>query len=530
MAVKSPIEQIQKFAIGKGTAPSFLINQIGKHLGVNTTPSNIGVVPEASLSAIAGELSKRGDFQNTLKQGQQNIDRGTIRDDARWDLIAEITGATEQSLTEGKFSAANRKTAFAPTPVEGALASPESDFAVSTSGAPVPLDVFKRAISPDLQVNPEIAAGLASKVEPTKTIEDATTATKDVVPTSVIPTKTATPSIGSFVDQATNSASSIATQFSDQIKTKEAERAKLETDLGDELKTPRKSAIDILEDQGVKAKMDALASINAQINTEKASLNMGQLEEGQRIAPLTIIGRRQSLLEQRAAARIGALSAQASLVAGQLEGAKFMADIAISEMNKAKDDKIDAYTTLLNLNERGLVRLENKEKDAINLQMAELKAQAKVISDNKDAIFDLMQNNPEASTKAGVTFLDTAEEALLKMQPFLAAQEAKERDLRIQGIEADLVRKKQLAAKGTGTGTVTPTDGEYTETEIENILSLSADEDGNLDLTKFGKLVSQKDRLTVLNKAREFGFFDEEVEKPGFWSSFLGGVKNFFTK
>jgi hypothetical protein len=207
--------------------------------------------------------------------------------------------------------------------------------------------------------------------------------------------------------------------------------------------TSRESEITrILQEAGVKEKQAALSDLKMKMAQAQEALNLGVQQENGRIAPMSIIGRRQQLLVEQAQGKIGALAAIANVYADDLDQAWNVANITIDAMNQDRQEKINAYQFLITANENKIVSLKAEEKDAINSQIKILQdAQAKA-EVNKNKVMELITKNPIEAQKAKVSLTDTYEQAMAKIQPLVAKRAETEYALQLEGAKLDVQLKK----------------------------------------------------------------------------------------
>jgi len=195
-----------------------------------------------------------------------------------------------------------------------------------------------------------------------------------------------------------------------------------------------KEAKDLLEDLEMTKKQEALTGIMADIAKEKEVMQLGVSQEGQRIAPMSIIGRRQRVVEERGLARIGALTAMAEVAQNDIDMAWQKAEFFMDAINADKDNQIRAYEKLLDLSESRIVTLKQDEKDYINNQIATIRDERDRLETNKNNIMNLIIENPLAAQKGKVSLTDTPEQAVAKMAPFLA-EEAETADVKAYSLD-----------------------------------------------------------------------------------------------
>lgn len=230
---------------------------------------------------------------------------------------------------------------------------------------------------------------------------------------------------------------------STQKQQAEASLAAAQQGLTNIYNTSRESEIArILQETGIKDKQAALSDLKMKMAQAQESLNLGLQQENGRIAPMSIIGRRQQLLVEQAQGKIGALAAIANVYADDLEQAWNVASLTIDAMNQDRQEKIDAYQFLIKANEDKIVNLKAEEKEAINSQIKILQtAQAKA-EENKNKVMELITKNPIEAQKGKVSLTDTYEQAMAKIQPLVAKRAETEYALQLEGAKLDVQLKK----------------------------------------------------------------------------------------
>ena len=188
--------------------------------------------------------------------------------------------------------------------------------------------------------------------------------------------------------------------------------------------TPTMDALNI-EKQTIIEKQADFVEIQKQIANERARLDLGLAQEQDKLAPLSIIGRRQATLESRGLARIGALTSIAQILQGDLEFAKDMANATISAMNKDRELQLDAIDTLITLKDKEIVKLSNEENAILESRQVVITKAMENAQDDADKVFDLIKDNPQAAIKGKVTYEDSPTLALAKMAPYMALDEEK---------------------------------------------------------------------------------------------------------
>lgn len=196
----------------------------------------------------------------------------------------------------------------------------------------------------------------------------------------------------------------------------------------------------------VDSNIALLGEIKQKIVNAQEALNLGMVYEGDRPARMTFITGAQSTLKQQGLATIGALQGTAAVIQGNLELAKAYADATVSAIQSDQEVSYKALTTLLDLADKDLVSVSEEERGVIDSRIKTLNERATQLQENKDQVVDLMTKYPDAFLKGGVTLLDTKEQALKKMLPFIAERDRIEFQAKIN----------EMNAKGAGVDGLTP--------------------------------------------------------------------------
>jgi hypothetical protein len=220
--------------------------------------------------------------------------------------------------------------------------------------------------------------------------------------------------------------------------------------------TNRESEITrIMQEAGIKEKQAALSDLKVKMAQAQEALNLGLQQENGRIAPMSIIGRRQSLLVEQAQGKIGALAAIANVYADDLDQAWNVANLTIDAMNQDRQEKIDAYKFLITANENKIVNLKAEEKTAINSQIKILQDAQTKVEANKDKIMQLMFDHTIEFQNAKISLTDTYEQAAAKIQPELAKTATQKLALENAQKQAELAKTQAETNKirgGSGSG------------------------------------------------------------------------------
>lgn len=243
--------------------------------------------------------------------------------------------------------------------------------------------------------------------------------------------------------------------------------------------------------EGLQAKQDALMEVKRQISVEQQKLQLGLAGEGDKLAPLSIIGRRQATLQAQGLARIGALTAIAQIDQEDLAFAKDMVNATVSAIQADTKQQQDALSTLVTLQDKNIVRLTDEENAVVKARQEVLTKQMDNIQKNATSVFDLIKGNTGAALKSGVSLSDTPAVALSKMAPYMAAEAAtKAQANNTQVVEVN--GKKLLINSSTGktiqdlgtatsSSTSTPKPFQYTASNFATRLDESGSIISNLE-------------------------------------------------
>lgn len=202
----------------------------------------------------------------------------------------------------------------------------------------------------------------------------------------------------------------------------------------------------------VEENIKLFSDIQQKIVAATEALNMGLIYEGSRPARQRLLQGRSASLQKEGLATIGALQGTAAVIQGNINLAKAYADSTITAINDDNTRSLSALQTLLNLSNNNLVTLKSDEKKQVEDRIGAINDEMDRLQTNKDSVLDLMTQYPRAFNSGGVTLLDTKEQALQKMVPFLAADEKIKFDL-------DIATKRAALAKANGTNDDTANKG-----------------------------------------------------------------------
>lgn len=196
-----------------------------------------------------------------------------------------------------------------------------------------------------------------------------------------------------------------------------------------------------------------LQDIRTKIATATSALEQGLIYEQDRPVRMAAMQGRTATLQKQGQATIGALKMGAEIVQGNLDFARMYADDTLAALKQDNLDQMNAADTLLNLYNDDLVRLDEKETEQLNYRKKLLEDENDRLEKGKDQIFSLAEQYPQSFTKAGVTFLDTPEQAMQKMLPLLSERERMELEQQKLSLEgARLSNTNRSSGGGGGSG------------------------------------------------------------------------------
>lgn len=195
-----------------------------------------------------------------------------------------------------------------------------------------------------------------------------------------------------------------------------------------------------------------LQDIRTKIATATSALEQGLIYEQDRPVRMAAMQGRTATLQKQGQATIGALKMGAEIVQGNLDFARMYADDTLAALKQDNLDQMNAADTLLNLYNDDLVRLDEKETEQLNYRKKLLEDENDRLEKGKDQIFSLAEQYPQSFTKAGVTFLDTPEQAMQKMLPYLSERERMELEQQKLSLEGARLSNTKKASGGGGSG------------------------------------------------------------------------------
>ena len=122
-------------------------------------------------------------------------------------------------------------------------------------------------------------------------------------------------------------------------------------------------------------------------------------------------------------AQVAGLNMKAAVLSDNYTRAKTIADNYYTAAIATNNNRIGVQQTLLNLRNSDVIKLESKEEDFINQNIADLEAVNTRIETEKEGILNLQLNNGDAWIRAGIDMAnDDYESIVAKMSPALATQ------------------------------------------------------------------------------------------------------------
>ena len=162
--------------------------------------------------------------------------------------------------------------------------------------------------------------------------------------------------------------------------------------------------------------LDDLKSMRGKLMGEIESMKLGEAAIGERVAPMELILGRQRAINTQGMARIGALNAGMNAAIGEGNLAIQVSNKIYGAIEKDRTNQINALQDLLDLAVDDRVDLETEEKDNIKAQISLLEDANDRMNDEKADIQKLITDDPLLAAAAGVSLIDTLDEALAKIQ------------------------------------------------------------------------------------------------------------------
>lgn len=198
----------------------------------------------------------------------------------------------------------------------------------------------------------------------------------------------------------------------------------------------------VYDEYKIKENLQLYSDIQTKIVDAQNALQMGLIYEKDRPARMRFVTGAENTLQKQGLATIGALQGTAAVIKGNIDLAKSFADSTIDAINADNERSFTALTTLLDMANNEYVDLTTEERKLINDRISTIEDEATRLQKNKDDVLGYMTQYPKAFLNGGVTLLDTKEQALQKMLPYLAADEKAK-------FEADLYTKYKTSGAST---------------------------------------------------------------------------------
>ena len=196
----------------------------------------------------------------------------------------------------------------------------------------------------------------------------------------------------------------------------------------------------------VEENVRLLGDIRSQIAADKSALEQGIIYEQSRPVRQSLLQGRTAELQSQGVAKINALNATAAVVQGNIDLAASYAKATQDAIEGDYQEQRDAINTLLDLDEKALVRLTDEEKGILDTRNKLIEQTILQNQKNVDDVFTLIQSAPAAAADGKVSFSDSLETALGKMLPFMS-----DRDKLM--FQAELDSKNRTNRGGSGSGT-----------------------------------------------------------------------------
>jgi len=181
---------------------------------------------------------------------------------------------------------------------------------------------------------------------------------------------------------------------------------------------------------------NALKNIRQKIVDATNAMNEGIIYEENRPVRASLLQGRSFNLQKQQQAKIESLKGVAELIKGNIDEARAYADRMVTALGDDLNDQEAALLTLLDLENADLITLRVDEKETINRRRQQLVDEATRLQTNKDTLVTMAENYPDSFAQSGATFMDTPEEALKKMLPFLSERERLELQQLREQVEA----------------------------------------------------------------------------------------------
>ncbi len=156
--------------------------------------------------------------------------------------------------------------------------------------------------------------------------------------------------------------------------------------------------------EGLAQKESDLTMIKNQIADVNSRFATASLAAENEPIPLSFIRGRQAQINAAQAAEVAALSAKADIVSGQIDRANSRVNAFYLAKQDDNKNALTKYQVMMDLVDKGIVRMDAAEKDSFDLQKSVLAEQAARIDKDRSAALQLMNTYPDAFAKAQVTF------------------------------------------------------------------------------------------------------------------------------
>jgi len=333
---------------------------------------------------------------------------------------ASLRGARENPNYIGPTNFANIQKQYTPYQIEQATERQGADifWKQGVNIADIPSSAPSTTLQPDV-AQPPVPANTLSSTIPTVTSPNPQSAEFEAR------NKAASQYLTGLQAQIDSMRSMAEARLAEEKKAQQGKVDSLKSKLGEILNTTdyQSSLEKDRELFQMKQKIDDLNMVQTKIADASAALNQGLIFEEGRATRMELLVGRSAELKKQGLAHLQALQTSAEVIKGNIDLARAYADDSISAIKMDNDRKINALNTLLSLENQALIEVTAEEKETIKARMNALADEAKSIEARKEQLFTLAQENPQAFSKGGVTFLDSMDAALKKMMPYLSEQQ-----------------------------------------------------------------------------------------------------------
>lgn len=146
----------------------------------------------------------------------------------------------------------------------------------------------------------------------------------------------------------------------------------------------------LMAEQGIQEKQNQLVEFQKQLANLQNQYTVANNAIGNQPINTAIIRGQQYLKQQEFAAKATLVQSQAAIVEGQLNFAKDLVEGYYSAASTDRQNQISRYQTLLKLADDKLVKLDNDEKDNLNMMISTLQSAETRQQENKDKISALL--------------------------------------------------------------------------------------------------------------------------------------------